>query len=159
MIINTTLIGVIWHQMMIKDFNMTKEAWKKRILFIFVILSAVIYPLLIIIIELSSTLYQVWFQAMAVIGYVVIITGCLIFYIFNLVRIVLRISRSSNISIEVKNRHMDKFIVVVSYIVLTFLVIISAYFYTILVNIICYSLILLIVNSNNVIFMYYLFNF
>jgi len=154
MMINTTLISIIWHQMMIKDFHMTKEDWKNRILLIFSLLSAIIYPLFMIAIYLYASFLFFWSLLIIIFFLFITLGATLGFYIYNLVRVVHRIEHG-DFAVEVKNRHLDKFSVILVYFLMIVIIAIAANLCTAAVNIITYSLFLLLVNVNSVLFVYF----
>jgi len=154
MMINTTLISIIWHQMMIKDFHMTKEDWKNRILLIFSLLSAIIYPLFMIAVYIYTSFLFI-LSLLIIILFLIIIFGAILgFYIYNLVRVVKRIEHG-DFAVEVKNRHLDKFSVILVYFLILVTIAIAANLCTVAANLIAYTLLLLLINVNSLLFVYF----
>jgi len=154
MMINTTLISIIWHQMMIKDFQMTKEDWKNRILSIFSLVSAIIYPLFMIAVYIYTSFLFI-LSLLIIILFLIIIFGAILgFYIYNLVRVVKRIEHG-DFAVEVKNRHLDKFSVILVYFLILVTIAIAANLCTVAANLIAYTLLLLLINVNSLLFVYF----
>jgi len=153
MFIQTILISIVWHKMMINDFNLNKEQWVNNILFIILFITLILYPVIMVFVYIENSIILALFYAVVVL-FVIIIIGILVYYLVNLVRVINRI-RKKDFKSSVTFRHLDKIIVVVVYVLLFIFLIIGSLYETVVSILVFENLLLMLSPVNCLMFFFF----
>jgi len=126
-IISTLVISLIWSKVLEKDLNIDAKIWVKNLILIVAIVSAILYPAMIIVFLLLYTDSYPFYTI--VVFYFLTVIFIMIFYTVNLIRILIKFQTMMHHK-KRKKYHIDKFIVIINYILLLICFGINASYYT-----------------------------
>jgi len=156
-VIITILLSIIWQQMMTKDLQMNHSRYLKNTILIFLSVSAVLYPLIMISVYVYTREYRgIFFALFMSILFTIVLLGSIIFYMINLVRVIIHIANMKGIiTSTVKHRHLDKLLVAFNYLILVVDIIIVSLYETVAVILVFYNLFFLCMAINCALFFYF----